>query len=104
MRHQLFRDDFDGLWRILKVKMGPELLPEFSLRNDDRTNGHRLILLKLNSGGLTLMYHLSRKAISLWNSFPAFVVEEDSKGGFKRRLEEHFTCPFQTQSRAHLDM
>lgn len=43
---------------------------------------HRI--LKLNPTGLPVVYRLSGKAASLWNSLLAFVLEEDNKNCSKQ--------------------
>lgn len=83
------RGDLIMIRHILKGDYGPELLKFFPLRNDPRRRGHRLTLLKQMGGKLPAKYRLSHRAVSLWNSLPVSVVEEENEDEFKRKLDDH---------------
>ncbi|VDP94559.1 unnamed protein product [Echinostoma caproni] len=81
------RGDIICVRRILHGDMGSEFMEYLPLREQTRTRGHGLTLLKLSSVGLPLRFRLSRRVTNLWNSLPADVMEEVNDKMFKRKLD-----------------
>ena len=76
------------LRKIFRGDHGPELQQYFPLRNDSTRRGHYPIMQKRPSGKLPARFRLSHRAVNLWNSLPASVVEEKDEN-FKYQLDEH---------------
>lgn len=83
------RGDMIMLRHILKGEYGPDLLEFLPLRNDCQRRGHRLTLRKQASGKMPAKFRLSHRAVDLWNSLPANVVEENNDETFKLKLDNH---------------
>ena len=83
------RGDLIMMRQILRGEISADLGFGIELRSDDRCRGHSFTLRKLPPGKLSHRYRLSRRAVNLWNSLPAAVVEEENMDTFKRKLDEH---------------
>ena len=81
------RGDLIMVRQILRENLSPDLRLGIVLRNDDRRRGHSLMLRKFSPGRLSAKYRLSHRAVNLWNSLPAAVVEEENDDKFKRLLD-----------------
>ena len=83
------RGDLIMLRKIFRGDYGPELQQFFPLRNDSTRRGHYLTMQKKPSWILPARFRLSHRAVNLWNSLPASVVEEEKDENFKYQLDEH---------------
>ena len=81
------RGDLIALRHILQGDWGPELRSLLPLRDDPHRRGHRLTLRKERSHRISAKFRLSHRAVNLWNSLPANVVDEESDETFKKKLD-----------------
>ena len=81
------RGDLILLFRILCMRLHPELEHLFKLSSSSSTRGHPFKLEVLRTDKLPHVYRFSRRVVSVWNSLPASVVTAPSVATFKIRLD-----------------
>ena len=82
------RGDLIAVRHVLKGDYGVEAQKYFPLRDDCGRRGHRYTLQKRRTN-VPAKLCLSLRAVNLWNSLPADVVDEENETSFKKKLDQH---------------
>ena len=87
LEYRRLRGDLILLFRILCMKLHPELEHLFKLNSTSNTRGHAFKLEVLRTDNLPHVYRFSRRVVNTWNNLPTDVVTAPSVVAFKARLD-----------------
>ena len=89
LEYRRTRADLIMTFKIIRLRLHPELHHLLTLNTETRTRGHTLKLLKPQCNRLSTVYRFSTQTISYWNSLPEMIVLSDSVRLFKKNLDEY---------------